>query len=73
MVFTYVGEALSTAHVLALVGLFARMGANMHRQGTALNEALAAVRFTTGIRTLVGVNAIMPLKIRLSIEALKGL
>jgi hypothetical protein len=46
------------------------VGANMYSQGTSLDEALATPTVGAGIRPLVGVYPIMPLKVRLAVEAL---
>lgn len=47
------------------------MGTNVHCQGTSLDEALSAAWGHTGVRTFICMNPIMPLEIRLSVEALE--
>jgi hypothetical protein len=67
---THIGEPLAAANVLALMGLLARVCADVHGQGTPLDEALATSRGCTSVRTLVCVNAVVPLQVRLAVEAL---
>lgn len=57
--------------MLALVRLLASMCPNMNCESTPLNEALTAAWCHTGVRPLIGVDAIMPLKVRLAVKALK--
>ena len=54
------------------MGLFPGMSPRMHRQGTALDEALVAVLYGTLIGALIGVYAIMATEVRLAIERLWG-
>jgi hypothetical protein len=42
----------------------------MDSQGTSLNEALATTRDCASVRTLIRVNSVMPLQVRLAVEAL---
>lgn len=46
------------------------MGADVNGQGTALDEALTASWDGARVGTLVGVNSVVSLKIRLAVEAL---
>ena len=52
------------------MGLVACMGSSVDCQGTALDEGLGAWLVVASIWPFVGMYPIMPLKIRLSIEAL---
>lgn len=54
----------------ALVRLLSRVRAVVDCQCALLDEALAAVFHRTLIWPLVGVNAVVPLKVRLPVEAL---
>jgi len=65
---TYIGKALPATFVIAHMRLLSRVGANVHRQGAALDEALAAPR--TRVRPVVLVDAFVSLQIRLAVEAL---
>ena len=56
--------------MLANVRLLASMGANVHCQGASLDEALVASWRRTGIGPLIGVYSVVPLEIRLAVEAL---
>jgi hypothetical protein len=56
--------------MLAVVRLLAGVCAGVDSQGTPLDEALAAVRVVALVRALVCVYPIMPLQIRLAVEAL---
>ncbi len=67
---TNIGEALVAAKVLAHVRLLARVGADVHRQGGALDEALAASGSIALVRPLIGVYPVVPLQVRLAVEAL---
>lgn len=69
---SYVGEALAAAHVLALMRLLAGVSADVDSQGASLDEALATARNRARVGTLVGVDSVMALKIRLAVEALLG-
>lgn len=68
---SYVRETLATVHERTLVRLVSCMGSAMDRQSTALDEGLVAWFVITGIRTLVGMYAIVSLKVGFSIEALR--
>jgi hypothetical protein len=46
------------------------VSSNVYGQGTSLNEALATAWCHTRVRTLICMNTIMSLEIRLSVEAL---
>lgn len=46
------------------------MGSTVDRKSTALDECFVARFVVTGVGTLVGMNSIMALEVRLSIEAL---
>ena len=50
--------------------LLPRMGPNVYGQGAPLNEALSTAPLITSVRSLVGMDAIVSLQIRLAIEAL---
>lgn len=52
--------------------LLASVRADVYRQGTALNEALAAPWCLAGVRSLIGVYAVMSLQVRLAVEALSS-
>ena len=67
----YIRETLSTAHERALVRLVTGMGSPVNREGAALNESLATRLVVTRVRALVGVYAVVALKVGLSIEALQ--
>jgi hypothetical protein len=67
---TDVGEALSAAHVLTLVRLLARVCSDMHCEGASLDEALSAAGGVARIWALIGVYPVMPLQVRLAVEAL---
>ena len=66
----YIGKALAATIILATVGFLARMGADVHRQGAPLDEALVAPGMVAMIWPFVGVNPIVPLQVRFPIEAL---
>lgn len=66
----HVGEALPAPNVLALVWFLARVGANVYREGAALDEALAASRRGAGIGALIGVDSVVSLQVGLAVEAL---
>lgn len=66
----HVGEALPAPNVLALVWFLARVGANVYREGAALDEALAAPRRGAGIGALIGVDSVVSLQVGLAVEAL---
>ena len=69
-VLTHVRESLATSFDLTYVWLFTRVGSMVDGQGTPLDEALTATGYLTAIRSLIGVNAIMSLQVRLAIESL---
>ncbi len=48
------------------------MSAQMYRQRTSLNEALATLGDIADVGSLVGVNAMMSQQVRLAVEALGG-
>jgi hypothetical protein len=56
--------------MLAVVRLLARVCAGVYGQGAPLDEALAAVWMVTLIWPFVCVYSVMPLQVRLAIEAL---
>jgi hypothetical protein len=56
--------------MFAVVRLLAGVCAGVNSQCTSLNEALAAIRVVALVRALVCVYPIMPLQIRLAVEAL---
>lgn len=68
----YVGEPFSAADMLALVRLLASMGSDVNCQGTSLDEALPTSGCHARVWTLIGVDSIMSLEIRLPVEALGG-
>lgn len=47
------------------------MGSTMYRESAALNECFVAGLVITGIGTLIGMDSIVALKVRLPIEALQ--
>lgn len=67
---THVGETLSTPKVGALMGLLARVGADVDGKCAPLDEALPAPRSHTRVRSLIGVYSVVSLQVRLSVEAL---
>jgi hypothetical protein len=69
-VFPYIGETFATTDMLAVVRLLTRVGSNMNCQSTPLDEALAATWSHARIWSLVRMNSIMSLKIRLPVETL---
>lgn len=56
--------------MLALVRLLSRVCPDVHRQGTALDEAFSATGDVARVRSLVGVYAVVSLQIRFAVEAL---
>lgn len=54
---THVREALAATLLLTCVGLLARVGTNVHSEGTSLDEGLSAALLVALVRSLVGVNA----------------
>jgi hypothetical protein len=50
--------------------LLARVGSNMHRQGTSLDEALSAAWMAARVRPLIRMNAVVSLQVGLAIETL---
>lgn len=65
-----IGESLATANMLALVRLLARMCTDVDREGAPLNETLSTSSRRARVGTLVGVDSIMSLKVRLAVKAL---
>ena len=59
--------------MLALVWLLTRVRPDVDCEGTPLDEALSAPRRGALVRPLVGVYAVVPLQIRLAVEALRPL
>ena len=68
---TYIREPLAAAHVLALVWFLAGVGADVDCESTSLDEALATSRRAALVRPFVGVDAVVPLQVRLAVEALQ--
>lgn len=68
----YVGEWLSAFRNFALVRLFACVRSKVYGEGTALDEALSTILPVASVWPFVCVNAVMSLKIRLSVETLGG-
>lgn len=56
--------------MLALMRFLAGMGPDVNSESTPLDKALSTPRSYTGVGTLIGVYAIMPLQVRLAVEAL---
>lgn len=56
--------------ILTFMRFLSRMSADVHCQGTALNEALPAVLVPTLIWPLVRMDAIVTLEVRLAVKAL---
>lgn len=67
---SYIREALAAGHVLTLMGLLAGVSTDMYSQSAPLNEAFAAAGNSASVRTLVSVNLVVALKVRLAVEAL---
>lgn len=67
---TYIREPFPATHMLALVWLLTSVCPDVDRESTSLNEALPASWRRAGVRTLIGVNPVVPLKVGLPIEAL---
>lgn len=68
---TYVRKTFAATDKLALVGLFAGVGTDMHGQGTSLDKALLASGVVAGVWPRVCVDAVMSLQIRLAVEFLR--
>lgn len=66
----YVGEWLSAFRNFALVRLFACVRSKVYGEGTALDEPLSAILPVASVWPFVCVNAVVSLKIRLSVETL---
>jgi len=56
--------------MLAHVRLFARVSADVHSQGTSLDEALATARRVALVRSFVRVYPVVSLQVGLAVEAL---
>lgn len=54
------------------MGLLAGVGPDMNGQGAPLDKTLAAVGLVAGVRSLICVDTMMALQIRLAIEALQA-
>lgn len=67
---TYVRKAFAASNMLALVRLLTSVCSDVNSQGASLDEALATARGGARVRSLIGVNSIMSLQVRLAIEAL---
>jgi hypothetical protein len=61
--FAHITEPLATSNMLALVWLLPGVCSHMHRQGTPLDEALAASWRAASVWALVCVYPVMPLQI----------
>jgi hypothetical protein len=72
LIVSYIREPLSTPNVLALMRLLACMGTYMNCQGTSLDEAFPTSWSHTRVWTLIGVDSVMSLKVRLSVKTLCG-
>ena len=68
--FTYVREPLSTADMRTLMGLLSGVSPNVNCQGTSLNKALSTPRCHTRVGSLIRMDSIVTLKIRLPVKAL---
>ena len=68
----YIGESLSTRHMLTLVRFLASMSSIMNCKSAPLNEALSTPRVYADVRPFFDVDAIMPLEVRLAAEALRN-
>jgi hypothetical protein len=69
----YIRESLAASDVLALVRLLASVRPDVDCQCTPLDEALTTPRRAAGVWPLVGVYPVVPLQVRLSVEALRYL
>lgn len=69
---TYVGKWLPAFGNFALVWLLAGVCSEMDGEGTTLDKPLSAILPVASVWPLVCVNAVVSLKIRLSVEALDG-
>jgi len=69
-IFPHIRKTFPAADVLALMRFLACMSANMDGESTPLDEAFTTSRCHTRIWPLIRVYSVMPLKIRLSVEAL---
>jgi len=70
---THIREALSASYMLANVRFLSSMGPDVDCERAPLDEAFRASWRRTRVRALIGVYSVVPLKIRLSVEALQGI
>lgn len=69
--YPYIREPLPATDVCTLMWLLPGMGANVNSQGTPLNEAFPTPWSHTRVRSLVRMDSIVSLKIRLSVKTLQ--
>lgn len=65
---SHIGEAPTAA--FALIGLLTGVGAVVSDKGATLNESLATAGDSVKVRTLVSMNSIIALKVRIALESL---
>lgn len=70
---SYIRESFTTADVHALMGFLPGVGANVDGESTPLNETLTTPWSHTRVWSLVGMNSVVSLQVRLPVEALDWL
>ena len=68
----YIRKSFCTRHMLTLVWPFASMSPDVDFESAALNEVLSTPWSHARVRPLTDMYAIMPLKVRLAVEALEN-
>jgi hypothetical protein len=69
----YIREPFSTSYMLALVGFFAGMSTDVNGEGAPLDETLSTTWRHARVRSLICMDAVVSLEVRLSVEALEYL
>ena len=67
----YIRELFPTSDMVAAVGFLASMSTDMNSKSAFLDKSLVTTRSHAGVRSLVRMDPIMSLEVRVSVEALE--